>query len=77
MTLKLSLMRGKQAGYLAGYFGLLLYTVSGLMFQGGMWLFMGALCWFGIVSSFLVSKIHRYYTKHLKEISIKAERSKR
>lgn len=78
MASKLISHRVKQTGYLAGYFVLMLYTLSGLMFQGSMWLLAGAICWFGIVSRFtIVSYINRCYTKRLEEISLKTERSKR
>ena len=77
MAFKFRLFRVKQTGLLAAYFSLLLYTLSGLMFQVSVWLLVGALSWFGILSTFLSSKIYRYYTKRLKEISIKDERSKR
>jgi hypothetical protein len=76
MALKLLSERAKQTGYLAGYCVLLLYTLSGLMFQGSMWLLAGALCWFGIVSRFFVSYIYRYNKRRLLEISLKAERQK-
>jgi len=76
MASKLISLRVKQTSYLAGYFVLMLYTVSGLMFQGIMWLFVGALCWFGIVSCFLFSYIYRYYKKCLKETAYKNEASK-
>jgi hypothetical protein len=69
MASKLRSQRGKQAGYLAGYFVLLLFSLSGLMLQGGMWLLVGALCWFGIVSCLSVSYIYRYQTKCLRELS--------
>jgi hypothetical protein len=62
-------LRGKQAGYLGAYFVLLLFSLSGLMLQGGMLLFVGALCWFGIVSCLSVSYIYRYHRKCLREVS--------
>jgi hypothetical protein len=73
MASKLVSLRVKQTGYLVGYFVLLLYTVSGLMFQGIMWLIVGAFCWFGIISLFFASYFYRYYKKRLKEASIKTE----
>ena len=76
MALKLISERAKQTGYLAGYCALLLYTLSGLMFQGSMWLLAGAFCWFGIVSSFFVSNIYRYNKRRLFEVSLKTERQK-
>jgi hypothetical protein len=74
---KIISLRVKQTSYLAGYFVLMLYTLSGLMFQGGMWLLAGALCWFGIVSRFSFSHFYRYYKKRLKETSFKTECAKR
>jgi len=69
MALKLISERVRQTGYLAVCFFLLLYTLSGLMFQGGMWLLAGIFCWFGIVSSFFVSNIYRYNKRRLFEVS--------
>jgi len=60
MALRFHFLRVKQTAYLVGYFGLLLYTLSGLMFQSSMWLFVGALSWFVIVSSYIVSYITHY-----------------
>ncbi len=77
MALKLISERAKKAGYLAGYFALLLYTLSGLMFKDGIWLLVGAFCWLGIVSRFFVSYIYRYNKRRLLEISLKTERQKR
>jgi hypothetical protein len=74
MALKLISERVRQTGYLAVCFFLLLYTLSGLMFQGGMWLLAGVFCWFGIVSSFFVSNIYRYNKRRLLEISLKTEK---
>ena len=77
MASKIVSARLKQTGYLAGYFALLLYTMSGLMFQGNMWLLAGALCWFGIVSRFFGNYIYNYNKKRLQEISLRTERQKR
>ena len=76
MASKIVSARVKQTGYLAGYFALLLYTISGLMFQGSMWLLAGAFCWLGIVSRFFVGYIYRYNKRRLLEISLKTERQK-
>jgi hypothetical protein len=77
MASKIVSARVKQTGYLAGYFALLLYTISGLMFQGSMWLLVGALCWFAIVSRFFGNYIYNYNKKRLQEISLRTERQKR
>ena len=77
MVYKLISERAKQTGYLKGYFVLLLYTLSGLMFQGGSWLLAGAFCWFGIISCFSVSYIYRYNKKRSLEISLETERQKK
>ena len=74
MALKLISERVRQTGYLTFCFVLLLYTLSGLMFQGSMWLLAGVFCWFGIVSSFFVSNIYRYNKRRLLEISLKTEK---
>jgi hypothetical protein len=70
MALKLLSQRAKQTGYLAVCIILFLYTLSGLMFQGGIWLLTGAFCWIGIVSSFLISNINHYNKIRSFEISI-------
>jgi hypothetical protein len=76
MASKIILLRAKQTVNFAGCCILLLYTLSGLMFQGGIWLISGAFCWFVIVSGFLVSHIYCYYKKRLQEIPFKTERPK-
>jgi hypothetical protein len=76
MASKIILLRAKQTVNLAGCFVLLLYTLSGLMFQGGMWLLSGAFCWFVIVGGFLVSHIYCYHKKRLQEISFKTDAPK-
>ena len=68
MALKFHFLRVKQTAYLAGYFGLLLYTLSGLMFQSSIWLFVGALSWFIIVSSYIVSYITHYRSNRLRAV---------
>jgi hypothetical protein len=77
MASKFVSSRVKQTGYLAGCFGLLLYTMSGLMFQGSMWLVAGALCWFAIVSRFFGTYIYNYNKKRLQELSLRTELQKR
>jgi hypothetical protein len=67
MTSKLHIGRGKQAGYIAAYFGLLLFSVSGLVLQGGLWLFVGIVCWFGVVIACLLLHSIGYSAKNLKD----------
>ena len=62
MTSKLS-GRGKEAGYLLGYLVLLLFSVSGLIVQGGMWLLVGFVCWFGVVFSVFGVYYYRHHSK--------------
>jgi hypothetical protein len=68
MAFKIHFLRVKKTAYLAGYFGLMLYTLSGLMFQSSMLLFVGALSWFVIVSSYLASYITRYRSNRLRAV---------
>ena len=66
MTSKLSSKKGKQATYLAGYFALLAFSISGLVLQGGIWVLAGAVCFFGVVAAcFLLRSIDRH-VKNLK-----------
>ena len=74
MTLKLISKRTKQTGYLAVCLVLFLYTLSGLMFQGGIWLLAGAFCWIGIISSFLISNINHYNKTRSLEISLNPQK---
>lgn len=73
MASKLSAGRGKQAGYLAAYFGLLLFSVSGLILQGGIWLFVGIVCWFGVVIACLLLRLIEGNTKNLKDGKLKSD----
>jgi len=66
----------KQTSYLSGYLILLVYTLSGFMFKGEIWLLVGAFCWLGIVSSYLISYIYRYKKKRLLKTILKAENLK-
>jgi hypothetical protein len=77
MALKLVSFRVKQAVRLSGCFSLLLYTLSGLMFQGEVWLLAGALCWSAIVSCFLINYVYRYHSERLQQVSFKTEREKK
>ncbi len=66
MTSKLSSKKGKRATYLAGYFALLAFSISGLVLQGGIWVLAGAVCFFGVVAAcFLLRSIDRH-VKNLK-----------
>jgi hypothetical protein len=66
MASKLRIQKGKQAGYLAAYFGLVLFSVSGLVLQGGISLFVGAVCWFGVVIACLLLRSIGVSAKNLK-----------
>jgi hypothetical protein len=67
MASKLRNQKGKQAGYLAAYFGLVLFSVSGLVLQGGIWLFVGAVCWFGVVVACFLLRSTYVWSKNLKD----------
>ena len=67
MTSKLRNQKGKQSGYLAAYFGLLLFSVSGLVLQGGVWMLVSAVCWFGVVIACLVLRFKASGAKNLKD----------
>jgi hypothetical protein len=67
MTSKLHIGRGKQGGYLATYFGVLLFSVCGLVLQGGLWLFVGIVCWFGVVIACLLLRSIGDGAKNLKD----------
>jgi hypothetical protein len=71
MALKFRFLRVKQTAYLVGCFGLLLYTLSGLMFRSSMWLFVGAFSWSVIVSGYIAIYIARYRSNRLRTVPIK------
>ena len=73
MTAKLLIERGKQAGYLTAYFGLLLFSVSGLVLQGGLWLLVGIVCWFGVVIACLLQRSICGNAKNLKDGTSKSD----
>ena len=54
MASKLRFLKGKQSAYLAGYFGLLFFGVSGLILQGGIWMIAGIVSWFSVVAACLL-----------------------
>jgi len=49
MNTKSRLSLGVKGGYLAAYFLLLLFSVAGLMLQGGSWVLIGIASWFSVV----------------------------
>jgi hypothetical protein len=69
MTLRLYWKRVKHTIRIAGYFGLLVITLSGLMFQGGIWQLAGTLCWVVIVGSFIAQHIYNNYEQLSKRVS--------
>jgi hypothetical protein len=73
MTSKLHIEPGKQVGYIAAYFGLLLFSVSGLVLQGGPWFFVGIVCWFGVVIACLLLRSIGYSAKNLKDGASKSD----
>ena len=73
MALKFRFLRVKQTAYFVGYFGLfglLLYTLSGLMFQSSMGLLVGAFSWFVIISGYIASYIVGYRSNRLRTAPI-------
>ena len=54
MTTKSRLNLGVKGGYLAAYFVLLLFSVFGLMLQGGSWVLVGIASWFSVVFGWFV-----------------------
>jgi hypothetical protein len=63
-------MQGKQAGYLTGYFWLLFLSVSGLFLQGGVWLFAGLVCWFGVVTACFLVWFINGFAKNLRDCTL-------
>ncbi len=66
MTLQLYWKKVKRTICLAGYSGLLVFTLSGLMFQGRIWQLAGSLYWAVIVGSFLVQYIYNNHKERSK-----------
>jgi hypothetical protein len=66
MTRKLQTLNRKQAGYLAGYSALLLFSLSGLMLQGDISLLVGVLCWFSIVIGLFIGYAYNFHSKMLR-----------
>jgi membrane protein implicated in regulation of membrane protease activity len=76
MATKLISKRVKQTSYLSGYLILLVYTLTGFMFKGEVWLLLGAFCWIAIVSRHIVSYIFLYNKKRSLETLLKTEHLK-
>jgi hypothetical protein len=73
MASKLSSGPEKHTGYLAAYFGLLLFSVSGLILQGGIWLFVGIFCWSVVVTACLLLRSTSGRAKNLKDYKPKSD----
>ncbi len=63
-------LRGKQSAYLAGYFGLLLFAVSGLVLQGGVWMVGGVVGWFSVVVACLLLRYRGKGAKNMKDVRV-------
>jgi hypothetical protein len=50
MASKLGNLKRKQTEYLAAYFGLLFFSLSGFMLRGGVLMFIGVGCWLSVVA---------------------------
>jgi hypothetical protein len=66
MDSTLRTLKGKQSAYLAAYFGLLLFAVSGLVLQGGIWMIAGTVGWFSVVIACLLLRYRGGSAKNLK-----------
>jgi hypothetical protein len=73
MASKLSSGPEKHTGYLAAYFGLLLFSVSGLILQGGIWLFVGIFCWSVVVITCVLLRSMTGSAKNLKDCTSKSD----
>ena len=73
MASKLGFQKGKQTGYLAAYFGLLLFSVSGLVLQGGIYVVVGVVGWFGVVIACLLLRSNGVRSKNLKDGASKCD----
>ena len=54
-----------KGGYLVAYFVLLLFSLGGLMFQGGVYLLIGAAAWFSVVLGWFICYPYRNNSKSL------------
>jgi hypothetical protein len=68
MVTKLGWALRWQIGCYAGYSVLLLFGLSGLMLQGGIWLLVGFLFWFVTINCLLMIHIQSIYSKYLKDV---------
>jgi len=66
----------KQLAYVAGYCGLLLISVSGLILQGGLWMLTGLAAWTAIVVVLVWCIIHYNYPYHAKDLKQNSTRRK-
>ena len=55
-----------KGGYLAVYFGLLFFSLGGLMLQGGVYLIIGATTWFSVVLGWSICYHYRNNSASLK-----------
>ena len=70
MAIKSRFQRIKQPACFVGYFGLLIYTLSGLMFQSNMYMLVGAISWAVIISGFIASFILSYRSERIRTAPI-------
>jgi hypothetical protein len=72
MTSKLSSLRANQARYFVAYFVLLIFSLSGLMLQGGVFIFVGVACWFSVVAGLFVGQSYLKLDKNLSDSKLKS-----
>jgi len=73
MSSTFHLIPENQKGNLVAFSILLIFSLSGLFLQGGIWLLVVVLCCFGLASVVSVGYVYHYYRKCLKAISSKIE----
>ena len=73
MASKLRIQKGKQASYLVAYFGLVFFSLSGLVLQGGVMLLVGVVCWFGVVIACLLLRSIGGGAKYLRDGVLKSD----
>jgi hypothetical protein len=56
---------------LAAYFGLLLFAVSGLVLQGGIWMIAGTVGWFSVVIACLLLRYRGGSAKKLEDLPVR------
>ena len=59
-----------KGGYLVAYFVLLLFSLGGLMLQGGVYLVIGVAAWFSVVFSWFICYHYRNNTPSLKATAL-------